>query len=136
MPDQSPYFPLKVELDYSYSLGELKPYFDALAESRALGSICPKCDKVSFPPRILCDDGQTETEWKELDGTGKIIEFTTGKDANGEYVSFALIQMNEASNLCLGRLQDAGLNIGDQVRIHALEMDVAHPAQRVVFKKY
>ena len=135
MSNASNYFPLKVELEYSYSLGALKPYFDALVESRALASRCSKCGKVSFPPRIVCDDDQTKTEWIELAGSGEIIEFSTGKDANGERAAFALIQMSGASNYCLGRLEELDLDVGDNVRIHALDMENTHPAQRVVFKR-
>ena len=135
MSNASNYFPLKVELEYSYSLGALKPYFDALVESRALASSCPNCGKVSFPPRIVCDDDQTKTEWIELAGVGEIIEFSAGKDANGESAAFALIQMSGASNYCLGRLEEHDLNVGDKVQIHALDLENAHPAQRVVFKR-
>lgn len=135
MSNASNYFALKVELDYTYSLGALKPYFDALVESRALASNCPACGKVNFPPRIVCDDDQTKTDWIELNGTGEIIEFSTGKDANGERIAFALIQMNGASNLCLGRLGQQELQVGDQVQIHALDLEDTHPAHRVVFKR-
>ncbi len=135
MSDSSNYFSLKVELDYTYSLGALKPYFDALVETRALGSNCPTCGKVNFPPRIVCDNDRTDTEWIELNGTGEIIEFSTGRDANGERVVFALIQMNGASNYCLGRLEERDLQVGDLVQINTSGLESAHPAQRVVFKR-
>ncbi len=135
MTEASNYFSLKVELDYTYSLGALKPYFDALVEARALASNCPACGTVKFPPRIICDDDQSKTDWIELNGTGEIIEFSTGKDANGNSVAFALIQMEGASNLCLGRLEEQDLNVGDLVQIHASDLEHTHPAQRVVFKR-
>ena len=135
MPTDSPYFPLNVELNYSYSLGELKPYFDALVDSRALASTCPSCGKTDFPPRLICDEDQAATEWTEIEGSGQIVEFTQGKDAQGKYVCFALIKMNGASNLCLGRLVGENFEIGDLVRIQALDSVVQHPAQNLAFVK-
>ena len=135
-PKESPYFPLSVELNYSYSMGELKPYFDALSESRALASTCPQCGKTDFPPRLICDKDQTSTKWTEIEGTGRIIEFTEGKDAHGEKVCFALIRMESASNLCLGRLVGEDFEVGDLVRIQTQDSDSPHPAQKLAFSKF
>ena len=127
------YFPLKLELDYSYSLGDLKPYFDALREGKALASRCPKCGKTGFPPRLICDDDHTSTEWQELEGTGCIVEMTTGKDANGECASFALIRMDGADNCALGRLKGDNLKKGDRVRLEVKNPNAEHPAQSTVY---
>ena len=57
MNTNSLYFPLKVELDYSYSLGDLKPYFDALLEGRALASECPECREGQISSPIAVREG-------------------------------------------------------------------------------
>ena len=100
-----------------------------------MASVCPKCGKVNFPPRLLCDEDQTESEWKELDSIGRIVELTAGKDARGDSVCFALVRMNEASNLCLARLDGDDFDVGDEVRIHALELANSHPTQNVIFRR-
>ncbi|MDE0310210.1 MAG: zinc ribbon domain-containing protein [Acidiferrobacterales bacterium] len=134
MSDASNYFSLKVELDYTYSLGALKPYFDALADARALASSCPACGKVNFPPRIVCGDDWSETDWIELNGTGEVVEFTAGRGTNGNSVAFALIQMKGADNLCLGRCEEQDVKVGNLVQIHTLDLPQSHPAQQVIFK--
>ena len=133
MKESTDYLDLKLELDYSYALGGLKPYFDALSEGRALASKCPECGTISFPPRLICANDQTETQWMELDGTGVIVESTSGQDANGEDVCFALIQMDGADNRCLGRLVGGDSDVGDRVRLQAATSNGVHPAQNAVF---
>ena len=111
------YFPLKVELDYSYSFGALDQYFKALAEGRALGTFCPRCGRTSFPPKLICDVDHSHTEWRELEGTGVVRELTAGVDAHGQESQFALIAMDGADNLSLGRLRGSQFNTGDRIVI-------------------
>ncbi len=124
------YFPLKVELDYSYSLGDLKPYFDALQEGRALASECPECREVKFPPRLQCDKDGKMAGWKELTGLGTVKRITAGRNE-----TLALIAMDGADNLCLGRLVGKDLVVGDRVRLERIDAtDIQHPAQCAVFR--
>ena len=129
------YFPLKVELDYSYSFGALDRYFKALAEGRALGTFCPRCGRTSFPPKIICDIDHCHTEWRELEGTGAIRELTTGVDAHGQETQFALIAMDGADNLSLGRLRGSQFNTGDRIVIDVEDPNAPHPAQCAVFRR-
>ena len=131
MSTNSLYFPLKVELDYSYSLGDLKPYFDALQEGRALASECPECREVKFPPRLQCDKNGSKTRWKELAGFGTVRRITTGR--NG---TLAQIAMDGADNLCLGILDGNDLVVDDRVRLERIDdTDIQHPAQCAVFRR-
>ncbi len=124
------YFPLKVELDYSYSLGDLKPYFDALQEGRALASECPECREVKFPPRLQCDRDRNMAGWKELTGLGTVKRITTGRNE-----TLAQIAMDGANNLCLVRLDGKDLVVGDRVRLERIDAtDIEHPAQCAVFR--
>ena len=128
------YFPLKVELDYSYSFGALDQYFKALAEGRALGTFCPKCGRTSFPPKLICDIDHSHTEWRELEGTGVVRELTAGVDAHGQETQFALIAMDGADNLSLGRLKGSQFNTGDRIMIDVENPNASHPAQCAVFR--
>lgn len=136
MTDQAArYFPLRIELDYAYSLGELAPYFDALKNGEALASRCPECGAVNFPPRLVCDRDGQKAKWRELPGTGVVVEVTTGFDSDGNDVSFALISMDGAGNSALGRLSYSHGNKGDRVKMAATQPDAAHPARQAVFEQ-
>ena len=131
MTEQSPYFPLKVEFNYAYSLGDLKPYFDALRIGRALASCCPECGRVSFPPRLVCHIDQAPSTWQELTGCGSIQVLSAGREA-----TFAQIAMDGADNLCLGRLEGRQFKKGDRVCLDVVN-DTAtdHPAKCAVFRR-
>ena len=130
MSTNSLYFPLKVELDYSYSLGGLKPYFDALQEGRALASECPECREVKFPPRLQCNKDGNEAGWKELTGLGTVKRITAGRNE-----TLAQIAMDGADNLCLGKLDGNDFVVGDRVRLESIDVnDIQHPAQCAVFR--
>ena len=125
------YFPLRLELDYNYSLGELKPYFDALQAGKARASCCSACGRVRFPPRLVCDHDQHKATWISLSGLGTIQYVTAGRNH-----TFAQIAMDGASNLCLGRLAGQNLKKGDRVQLEANERrDNAHPASHALFRR-
>lgn len=135
--DSSPmnYFSLQIELDYSYSVGDLKPYFDALSEGRTLASRCLECGYVSYPPRLICHKDHEQTEWLELIGKGRIVEITQCKDSKNRRIFFALIKMEGADNYALGRLFCDAVAKGDQVRIAAATAEADHPAQSACFER-
>jgi len=68
--------PITLALNYQHSVGWLRPYFDALAEGRALATRCDTCGKVWMPPRPACPDGHGATTWHELPATGRIVALT------------------------------------------------------------
>ena len=129
------YFSLQIELDYSYSVGDLKPYFDALSEGRTLASRCLECDYVSYPPRLICHKDHKQTEWLVLNGTGQIVEITKCRDSENRAIYFALIKMQGADNYTLGRLFCDTAAKGDQVRIAAASAATVHPAQSACFER-
>ncbi len=125
------YFPLKLELDYCYSLGEMKPYFDALQEGRALASRCPVCECVNFPPRLICESDRQKSTWFELTGLGTIKQLTAGRSE-----TFAHVAMDGAGNLFLGRLSGKNFKKGDRVKlIRDTRAVVRHPAQSISFER-
>ena len=125
MPEKSHYFPLKVEFEYAYSLGDLRPYFDALQHGRALAARCPKCGTVSFPPRLVCAQDYEQSAWHQLPGSGTIVQVTAGK-----YQTLALIAMDGADNLCVGKMGTADVSQGTRVKLAVSpEREISHPAQ-------
>lgn len=48
-----------------------------LNEKRLMGSQCRKCQTLYLPPRPLCIKcGDSQMEWKEIKGKGKLAAFT------------------------------------------------------------
>ncbi len=64
---------------YTFRLGALSPYSKALLEGKLLGTKCPKCGDITFPPRVNCwnlDCRLQKTEWVEIPKKGKIDAWT------------------------------------------------------------
>ncbi len=64
---------------YTFRLGALSPYAKALKEGKLLGTKCPKCGDVTFPPRVNCwnlDCKLEITDWVEMPLTGILHTFT------------------------------------------------------------
>ena len=71
----------KTDLPYRYSIGKLAvKFFEELKENKKiLGSKCPKCEKVHFPPRAVCADCLVEMKidnMVELPPKGTLEGFT------------------------------------------------------------
>ena len=64
---------------YTFRLGALSPYAKGLMEGKLLGTRCPSCGDVTFPPRVNCwnlDCKLEHTEWKEMPFTGTLHAYT------------------------------------------------------------
>ncbi|MFX1282761.1 MAG: Zn-ribbon domain-containing OB-fold protein [Promethearchaeota archaeon] len=64
---------------YTFRLGALSPYAKGLLEGKLLGTRCPKCGDVTFPPRVNCwnlDCNLEITEWVEMPPSGILHTFT------------------------------------------------------------
>ncbi len=127
------YFPLRIELDYSYSFGGLSPYFEALSNGQALASVCPECGQVNFPPRLICDSDQAQTDWLQLSGQGEIVELTQGFDADKQPSCFALVRMDGAQNLALGKILSPSAQPGSRVKLEIDNNCDDHPTKRTHF---
>jgi len=71
----------KTDLPYKYSMGKLSvKFFKVLKEERKLlGSKCPKCGKVHFPPRAVCAEClvlMTLDDMVEVPSVGTLVGFT------------------------------------------------------------
>ncbi|MHA1384453.1 MAG: Zn-ribbon domain-containing OB-fold protein [Candidatus Helarchaeota archaeon] len=64
---------------YTFRLGALSPYSKALLEGKILGTKCPKCGDITFPPRVNCwnlDCKLIKTEWVEMPMKGILDTWT------------------------------------------------------------
>lgn len=64
---------------YTFRLGALSPYAKGLLEGKLLGTKCPKCGDVTFPPRVNCwnlDCNLEITDWVEMPKTGILHAWT------------------------------------------------------------
>jgi hypothetical protein len=71
----------KTNLPYKYSIGRLSvKFFEELKKNRILlGSKCPNCGKVHFPPRGVCAEcivRMTLDDMVEVPPTGTLVGFT------------------------------------------------------------
>lgn len=71
----------KTDLPYKYSIGKLSvKFFEILKKERKLlGSKCPNCGKLHFPPRGVCAEcivRMTIDDMVEVPPTGTLVGFT------------------------------------------------------------
>jgi uncharacterized protein len=132
---------LDVTLSYSHGVGELAPYFDALAAGRTMARKCTSCSQVWFPPHAACPDDGSNCEWVELEGHGVIISATETRvrlpfTDDVRDVVFVLVSMAGADNTVLGRLDfdRADGAVGATVQLIRSEKPIGHPAQAVLFE--
>lgn len=133
--------PLRLQLQHRMPLGELAPYFAALAAGRALATRCTVCGRTWFAPRLSCPDHGPRTAWHELPGHGELVAVThavTGLpfvDAAPARHGFALVAMAGAENRCFARLSSTlqAARPGQTVWISRAAGDWAHPAQAAEF---
>ncbi|SVE38501.1 uncharacterized protein METZ01_LOCUS491355, partial [marine metagenome] len=55
-----------------HSLGKLSKFFLELENQRLMGTRCPNCATVWMPPRSICPEDLTITDWLEVSGCGTI----------------------------------------------------------------
>lgn len=127
---------LSISLRYSHGLGDLSPYFAALTRGDALATRCEPCRRTWFAPRLVCACGSRDISWRPLAGSGVLQQVTSGRTLlpgtpiAGTF-AFALIRMDGADNLCLGRIMvdDRELHAGQRVRLALAARSWVHPAQ-------
>lgn len=64
---------------YTFRLGALSPYAKALLEGKLLGTKCPNCGDITFPPRVNCwnlDCDLEKMDWVEMPSTGTLLAWT------------------------------------------------------------
>ena len=64
---------------YTFRLGALSPYAIGLLEGKLLGTKCPICGDITFPPRVNCwnlDCNLEKTDWIEMPKKGRLHAWT------------------------------------------------------------
>jgi len=55
----------------------VKHYYNGLEEGKILGRKCKECGTVEFPPVRICNEcSSSDTEWVEISGNAKLLDFT------------------------------------------------------------
>ncbi len=132
---------LHLHLQHQMPLGELAPYFRALAAGRALATRCTVCGRSWFAPRLACPDHGPRTQWHELPGHGRLVAVTQTQtslpfnDNISASHGFALVAMAGADNLCFARLAPAlhAAQPGQPLWISRAAGVWPHPAQAAEF---
>ena len=56
----------------------VKSFYDFLKEKKIMGTKCKDCGEIYLPPRPLCSKCiNSNLEWVELEGKGKLVAFTS-----------------------------------------------------------
>lgn len=84
----------------------VKKYYDGLEEGKLLGRKCKECGATEFPPVRICNECSCcETEWVEMSGNAKLLDFTfpgplAYKENMQEYMPYVFgnVQMEEGSS--------------------------------------
>ncbi len=57
--------------------GKSVAFIDSLAEGKLTGTVCKKCGKKYFPPRMDCAQClESDVEWFEIKGPGKLVTYS------------------------------------------------------------
>ena len=129
---------------YRHSLGKCSRFFIELENQRFYGTRCPKCGKVWAPPRPVCPEHLTITEWTELSGRGRLSGFSVVHYAPAWAPSLkppfvlAYVRLDGADTLFLHLLRNYGnlaeVRIGIPVQVVYNEDPVDHPSLLMFFE--
>lgn len=114
--------PDRMDVTYRYSCGELTPFFRALRdEKRFVATKCPRCGRVTLPPRLHCTACRTGCEWVEVGPSGTVIASTTvhfGTSAWGAKPPFscAYVRLDGCDTAMLASVAAAAPSPGTRVR--------------------
>ncbi|MFX1390935.1 MAG: Zn-ribbon domain-containing OB-fold protein [Promethearchaeota archaeon] len=62
---------------YKFNITHFKPFLDKLKEKKVIGLQCSSCNRVFFPPRIVCGKCMVKPDrWVDLRETGRVASFT------------------------------------------------------------
>ena len=109
-----------IRADFNFWVGKyMDKFYDGLEKQKIIANECPKCKKVYLPPRQTCGECfqiiDLEGNWKELPGTGTLINFTTAMYSVSEAktkrkkkpVLVGLIQMDGSDGAVVYEIMDA-----------------------------
>ncbi len=109
---------------------KVNDFVDYLEKGKVAGTRCKKCGKKYFPPRADCSNCLgSDMEWFEIDGTGKLISYSTlhyapsGFEQDLPY-TIALLDFGEYK--VFGRvskdIKEDELKIGMEMKVKAVKL--------------
>jgi len=109
----------------------ISQFFKNLKEGRLTTTKCKKCEKLLWPPRIICSECLSdELEWVDLGTVGELYGFTEVRLGAPlgfvEDVPFCVGLVKISGLLISTRIDDAkyeDLKIGDKVRLKIVELE-------------
>ena len=133
---------MQMAFGFRHSLGKLSRFFLALEERKLLGTACPTCGQVWLPPRPLCPDDLSVTDWIELAQRGRLavgsLSAYTLKTAGGErQLMLGYVEVEGASSLLLQQIRNLGdhaLEPGLPLKVVWSEAPVEHPMELFWFE--
>jgi len=135
---------IELTQSYKYSLGKYSRFFIELENQKFLATQCDDCGKVYAPPRPLCPDCLSITEWIELSGEGtvktfSILHFSPGTNADVTKLEtpyiLAYVQLDGTDTLFphLLRTNLEDVEIGMRVSVAYAKHPVNHPIHLIYF---
>ena len=126
LPQMLDFYPLEDEKDTRIS-----GFFKNLREGRLTTTKCKRCEKLLWPPRIVCPDCLSdELEWIDLGLKGELYAFTEMRLGAPlgfvEDVPFCIGIVRIGGLSISARIDDAkyeDLEIGDKVQLKIVELD-------------
>jgi len=126
LPQMLDFYPLEDEKDTRIST-----FFKNLREGRLTTTKCKRCEKVLWPPRIVCPDCLSdELEWVDLGSEGELYAFTEMRLGAPlgfvEDVPFSIGIVKIGGLSISARIDDAkyeDLEIGAKVQLKIVELD-------------
>lgn len=62
---------------YKFNITHMKPFLDKLKEKKLIGLQCSSCNRVFFPPRLVCGNCFVKPDrWVDLRETAQVSTFT------------------------------------------------------------
>ena len=127
-------FPLT--FSFRHSFGKVSRFFLELENQRLMGTRCPVCNSIWMPPRSICPDDKSITDWVELPDRGDLEAFsvsayTLGTDIGTEHLVLGYIKLPGARTALLQKLRNVSsedeLVPGMPVRAVWSDRAVEHP---------
>jgi len=126
LPQMLDFYPLEDEKETRISL-----FFKNLKEGRLTTTKCKRCEKLLWPPRIVCPECLSdELEWVDLGSEGELYAFTEMRLGAPlgfvEDVPFCIGIVKISGLSISARIDDAryeDLKIGDRVQLKIVELE-------------
>ncbi|UCE44337.1 MAG: Zn-ribbon domain-containing OB-fold protein [Candidatus Bathyarchaeota archaeon] len=126
LPQMLDFYPLEGEKNT-----RINPFFENLKERRLTTTKCKTCERLLWPPRIICPECMSdELEWVNLGSEGELYAFTEMRLGAplgfAEDVPFSIGIVKISGLSISARIDDAkyeDLKIGDKVQLKIVELE-------------